>query len=90
VFVENDVVGLEAGRVQVRDVVRHDIEFARKRDLPRQSDERGVLHRQAPHVRPDDKLSQARPVFRAPLSSPKAGGHAGDALQVRANVKKYG
>ena len=74
VFVEDDVVGLEAGGVQVRDVVRDDVELALKRDLPRQSDERV----RSPSVKlpmcDADQPSQASSGLAVPLASPKAGG----------------
>jgi len=68
-FLEDHTVGLEAGGVDIRDVVGDDVEFALKRDLPRQSDERTVLHRSKLPNCDAAKPSQAHPVLlrRSPL-----------------------
>ena len=44
-FFEDGAVGLVAGGVQIGDVVGDDLELAVERDLSRQSDQEGVLHR---------------------------------------------
>jgi len=42
---KDDAVGLEAGRVDVGDVVGNDVELALQRGLPRQSYDKCVVHR---------------------------------------------
>ena len=45
IFLEQRPVGLEAGRVDVGDVVGNDIHLPFQRHLPRKSDEKRILHR---------------------------------------------
>ena len=45
IFLEQRRVGLEAGGVDVRDVVGDDIELPFQHRLPRKSDEKRILHR---------------------------------------------
>ena len=45
IFLKQRPLGLEAGGVDIRDVVRDDVHLPTKRHLPRQSDEKHVLHR---------------------------------------------
>src|SRR5580698_9210477 len=45
IFAERRLVGLEAGGVDIGDVVGDDVELMTERHLPRQADEKGVLHR---------------------------------------------
>jgi hypothetical protein len=47
-FFEDCGIGLEAGGVEIRDIVRHHVEFATQRHLPRQPDEKCILHRRSP------------------------------------------
>src|SRR5580700_2867598 len=47
-FAERRLVGLEAGGVDIGDVVGDDVELVTERHLPRQADEKGILHRYSP------------------------------------------
>ena len=58
-FLEHVAVGLEAGRVQVGDVVGDDVELALQRHLPRQSDEKAFSIGQAPHCTTRHERSHA-------------------------------
>jgi hypothetical protein len=44
-FLEHVAVGLEAGRVHVGDIVGDDVELSLQHHLPRETDEKVVLHR---------------------------------------------
>ena len=44
-FLEHRAVGLEAGGVEVGDVVGDHVQLALQRDLARQSDQKCILHR---------------------------------------------
>ncbi len=56
IFLEQHALGLEAGGVDVRNVVGDDVELPLQHHLPRKSDEKGVLHRScSPFERPATK-----------------------------------
>src|SRR6185503_11873946 len=78
IFLEQRPVGLEAGRVDVGNVVGNDIHLPFQRHLPRKSDEKHILHRWfSPLI--DPKTGSPKPVVRIcrePLGSPKPAGHA--------------
>src|SRR6266545_590349 len=69
-FFEHRAVGLVAGGVEIGDVVRDGLELAPKRDLPRQSDQEGVLHRSCSPCVTMALPSQAEPSSKA-AGSPK-------------------
>ncbi len=91
VFLEHRVVGLVARGVDVRDVVGDDVEFMRERHLPRQADEKGVLHRYSP---PDPRSCRSAGRFGCALRPLSQAADSADYAEVdcrsRANAENEG
>src|SRR5580700_108325 len=71
-FAERRVVGLESRGVDIGDVVGDDVELMTERHLPRQADEKGILHRILSPKSEDDAVSRASS-SRAPPALPSSG-----------------
>ncbi len=72
-FVEHRVVGLVAGGVDVGDVVGDDVELAPEHDLPRQSDEKSILHRYTPPQSLDGAVPRHLRAHAATSPKPRQG-----------------